>query len=186
MTKPVPDRTALLLERLAESFPDQTAPLPSIIGAAHVERRRRRRRNGLLVGAVVAMGLSGGLAADQMGLGSGSERSTDQIADTPRPSCDKNNPVPPSDPIPSGPDYPTNAAGQTYGAAIDNSPLPDLVAAIGDCGRTGYVARDRFSEPPPGIPGAGSSEPLSVPVYESDGVTQIDTFTQEPGKPVAP
>lgn len=186
MTEPGPDRTALLLERLADTFPDQPAPLSSIVGAAHSGQRRRRRRNALLVVAVLALGFSGGLALEQLRPGDGAERTVDRIADTtPERSCDKNNPVPPTEPIPRGPDYPTNAAGQTYGSAIDNSPQPDLIGAIGDCGRTGYIARDRFAEFPPWIPGAGSSQPQSVPVYESDGVTQIDTFTQDPGTPVA-
>lgn len=184
MTDPGPDRTALLLARLADTFPDQPAPLPSIVGAAHAERRRRRRRDALLVVAVLALGFSGGLAFEQLRPGGGAERSVDRIAGTAR-ACDKGNPVPPSEPIPPGPDYPTNAAGQTFGSAIDNSPQPDLIAAIGDCGRTGYIASDRFAEPAPWIPGAGSSQPQSVPVYESDGVTQIDTFTQETGTPVA-
>lgn len=179
------DDTTRLLEKLAETFPERPAPLPDLVRAAHAGRRRRTRRNvalaaGALVLAVVA-GVSG-----QLLLPGGNERSTDRIADTaPDAPCDKQDPQPPSEPVPSGPDYPTNASGQTYGSARDNSRQPDLVAAIGDCGRTGYIERDALGEQPPWEPGAGALGLRSTPVYESDGLTRIDTFTQSPGTTVA-
>lgn len=181
------DTTTRLLERLAETVPDQPAPLATLLGAARAGRRRRARRNAALVVGALVLAVGAGAGFQQALPDDGTQRS-DRVADTgPDPSvlpCDKNNPVPPSEPIPRGPDYPTNATGQTYGRAMDNAPQPDLVSAIGDCGRTGYIERDRFEEPPPWVPGAGS-KPQSFPVYESDGITQIDTFTQDPGTTVA-
>lgn len=178
------DRTARLLEHLAATVPDGPAPLASLVSVAHAGRRRRRRRDAALAGAVLAVVLVCGAAMGRVLPGDDARRSTDRIADS-APPCDRSNPVPPSEPIPRGPDYPTNAAGQTYGSAVDSSPRPDLLAAVGDCGRTGYIVRDRLEEPPPWVPGAGSTAPRSTPVFESDGVTQIDTFTQDPGTTVA-
>lgn len=179
------DDTTRMLERLADTFPERPAPLPELVRAARAGRRRRTRRNvALAAGALVLAGAAG--VAGQQVLPGGTERSTDRTADTaPGAPCDKQDPQPPSEPVPSGPDYPTNAAGQTYGSARDNSPQPDLVAAIGDCGRTGYIERDAFGEQPPWEPGAGGVAPRSTPVYESDGLTRIDTFTQSPGTTVA-
>lgn len=179
------DDTTRLLERLAETFPERPAPLPELVRAARAGRRRRTRRNvALAAGALVLAGVAG--VSGQLVLPGGNERSTDRIADTaPDAPCDKQDPQPPSEPVPSGPDYPTNASGQTYGSARDNSRQPDLVAAVGDCGRTGYIERDAFEEQPPWEPGAGAPGLRSTPVYESDGLTRIDTFTQSPGTTVA-
>lgn len=179
------DDTTRMLERLAETFPERPAPLPELVRAAHAGRRRRTQRNlALAAGALVLAGAAGVVV--QQVLPGGTERSTDRIADTgPDAPCDKQDPQPPSEPVPSGPDYPTNAAGQTYGSARDNSQQPDLVAAVGDCGRTGYIERDAFAEQPPWEPGAGAPGLRSTPVYESDGLTRIDTFTQAPGTTVA-
>lgn len=182
MTDHGTDPTTTLLERLADTFPDQPAPVPALVAAAHEGQRRRRRRDAVLVVAVLVLGLGGGIATERLRPGDGADRTLDRIADT-TPPCDRGNPVPPSEPIPSGPDYPTNAAGQTYGAAIDGSPQPDLVGAIGDCGRSGYVERDRLEEPPPWEPGAGNTGPQPFPVYESDGTTQIDTYTRDGSDP---
>ena len=173
--------TARLLDRLADTFPDRPAPLSDLVAAAHAGRRRRVRRTMALTVAAVLLGIGSG-AALRPALPD-DQRSEGTVADTPRrATCDKQSPVPPREPVPRGPDYPTNAAGETYGSAIDNSPQPDLLAAIGDCGRTGYIRPGSLDEPPPWVPGAGSGEPRSTPVLESDGVTQIDTFTRDRGK----
>jgi hypothetical protein len=82
--------------------------------------------------------------------------------------------------IPGGPDYPTNASGQTYGAMADGDyPDPDLIAVSGNCDLSGYVTREELDDPAPWEPEAGLAAAASrtIPVYESDGVTQIDTFT---------
>lgn len=178
------DDTTRMLERLAETFPERPAPLPELVRAAHEGRRRRTHRNVALAAGVLVLAGTAGVAGQQVLVG-GTERSTDRIADTaPDAPCDKQDPQPPSEPVPSGPDYPTNASDQTYGSARDNARQPDLIAAIGDCGRTGYIERDAFGEPPPWEPGAGGVAPRSTPVYESDGLTRIDTFTQSPGTTV--
>ncbi len=180
------DDTTRMLERLAETFPERPAPLPELVRAAHAGRQRRTRRNVALAAGRLVLAVAAGVAAAAGACRDGAERSTDRIADTaPAAPCDKQDPQPPSEPVPSGPDYPTNAAGQTYGSARDNSRQPDLVAAIGDCGRTGYIERAALGEQPPWEPGAGALGLRSTPVYESDGRTRIDTFTQSPGTTVA-
>lgn len=183
------DETTRLLERLAETFPDQPAPLPAIVAAAHAGRRRRAHRTVALVAGACVLAVGAGTALAQVVPDDDRAHSVDRIADpVPEQACDKDNPVPPRDPVPAGPNYLTNAAGETYGSVTDGSPQPDLLAAVGDCGRTGYIRRGDLDEPPPWVPGAGSGEPLSTPVYESDGVTRIDTFTQDEGVsgPVGP
>lgn len=168
-----------LLERLAETFPDRPAPLPDLVAAAHAGRRRRTRRTVALAAGTCVLAVGAGATLQQV-LPDGGARRSDRVADS-REVCDKNNPVPPKEPVPRGPDYPTNAAGQTYGAGSGGQG-PDLVAAVGDCGRTGYIDPTDL-DPPPWVPGAGT--PRSTPVYEADGVTQIDTFTESPGTTVA-
>jgi hypothetical protein len=79
---------------------------------------------------------------------------------------------------PPGPDYPTNASGLTYGSSQTGKD-PDLVAVIGNCGRGGYVFSNQLFDPTPWDPQAGSEagSRRTIPVYEPDGTTQIDTFT---------
>lgn len=113
----------------------------------------------------------------------GAEPSVDRVAATAA-TCDRSSPQPPSSLVPHGPDFPTNAAGLTYGGHTDGR-MPDLIATIGVCGRTGYTYTDDHEEPAPWVPDAGGSAPRAIPVHESDGVTRIDTFTQNPGTTVA-
>lgn len=88
-------------------------------------------------------------------------------------------------------DYEVNENGQTYGTDIDSpyvEDLPDLMAVIGDHGKQGYVYRDEFLGDPPSSPEEaveiqksienGTYIPKVYNVYESDGVTIIDTFTE--------
>ncbi len=94
----------------------------------------------------------------------------------------------------SAPTYPKNASGETYGsAAISDSPAhePDLIQAASSDGQTGYVkkvdldqadgttAAQSFKTPEDALKwqeGEGSLDHV-VPVYLSDGKTQIGTFT---------
>lgn len=89
------------------------------------------------------------------------------------------------------PDYAVNANGQTYGTSGDaNYPedYPDLIAVIGDSGKQGYVYREDFLGDLAASPEEaveientirnGTYVPRSVKVYDSDGVTVIDTFTE--------
>lgn len=81
--------------------------------------------------------------------------------------------------VPRGPDYPTNPSGLTYGAAGGERPEPDLIAVVGDCGHPGYVFGEELEDPEPWSAEAGLDPDVSrtLPVFTSDGVTQVDTFT---------
>jgi len=90
------------------------------------------------------------------------------------------------------PDYPINASGETYGAA-DQAVLPehepDLILAIGSNGREGYISKAELDE----LIGANVATPeeavrwqlaqdaagwdsIEIPLFESDGLTQIGMF----------
>lgn len=79
-----------------------------------------------------------------------------------------------------------NASGQTYGVANQNG-TPDLVAVVIDHGRThGYVKASDLNCAASGGPTspaqalawdkANQNRNISIPVYDSDGVTIIGTF----------
>lgn len=169
--------TTRLLERLAATFPDQPAPLPTLVEAAHAGRRRRTRRTIALVAASGVLALGAGITVQQALPDDGARRS-DRVADSGE-VCDRGAPRSPS-PVPQGPDYPTNASGLTYGAHSDEK-MPDLIAAMGVCGRTGYLRATDLEDPAPWVPGAGGTDGRILPLYESDGVTQIDTFEEGRG-----
>ncbi len=174
--------TTRLLERLAATFPDQPAPLPTLVEAAHAGRRRRTRRTIALVAASSVLALGAGITLQQLLPDDGARRS-DRVADGGT-VCDRDAPRAPS-PVPQGPDYPTNASGMTYGGRGDEKG-PDLVAATGVCGRTGYLRATDLEDPAPWVPGAGGTDGRILPLYESDGVTQIDTFEEGRGGDPSP
>ena len=176
--------TEALLGRLAETFPHRAAPVPTLLGAAH-RASRRRTRTLVATGAVVLAVLVAGGAA---GLSATDGPDTRVAADpTPTAACTPGAQRSPGDwSPPRGPDYPTNAHGLTYGASGRNSGvLPDLLAVVGACGATGYVLLSELEDEAPWEPGAGGVGPRTFPVFESDGVTQVDTYTRQPGR-VAP
>lgn len=79
---------------------------------------------------------------------------------------------------------PVNANGDTYGADNEHG-TPDLIAVVATNGTKGYSYARDFAElePEPTSPAdalaqqqANEGKTLSVPVYESDGSTQIGTF----------
>lgn len=87
-------------------------------------------------------------------------------------------------------DYSVNENGQTYGV-LSNSVYvednPRLVGAIGDNGKKGYVYFEDLIAGPETPEEAkkyrmavesGNYVPKSINVYESDGKTVIDTFTE--------
>lgn len=91
------------------------------------------------------------------------------------------------------PDYSINASGQTYGIGEANyvEDLPDLMAAIGDNGKEGYIYTSELLKTPSCPEEAvaqqkakekaladGTYVPEVLNVYESDGVTVIDTLTE--------
>jgi hypothetical protein len=100
-------------------------------------------------------------------------RSSDPSEKCDRSVSDKDLPTPPQ-----GPDFPTNASGLTYGSSQSGKD-PDLIAVIGDCGHGGYMYSRDMLDPAPWDPQAGAppGSTRTVPIYESDGKTQIDTFT---------
>lgn len=72
-----------------------------------------------------------------------------------------------------------NDRGQTYGVQ-NASGTPDLVAAMATNGEEGYVFATELTGPQPANPSeAATFQPTArtIPVYESDGVTQIGVFT---------
>lgn len=92
------------------------------------------------------------------------------------------------------PSYPTNSSGKTFGSLLDsNSPSndPDLIKVEATNGKVGYVykkalddadgttAAQSFKSPEDAIAyqRAHASDALvEIPVYSSDGKTQIGTF----------
>ena len=90
----------------------------------------------------------------------------------------------PEPPLPAESVYPMNASGDTFGP---NKPLvedPDLMSVMATNGKIGYSYRTELlgSHQPPGTPeeAVASNERslrgYTIPVYESDGVTQIGVF----------
>ena len=81
--------------------------------------------------------------------------------------------------------YPVNANGQTYGSDLTaelTGETPDLVLVEGDNGVTGYAyAKDlegpAFSSPEEAVAYVKSHESLTIPVYASDGITVLGSFT---------
>ncbi|WP_077490691.1 hypothetical protein [Sinomonas mesophila] len=82
-----------------------------------------------------------------------------------------------------------NARGETYGVEIPGVGVPDLLAVIATNGREGYVyARDLSGGPGPTSPEDAAKNfskprpPREIPVYLSDGETQIGIFEVTPGR----
>lgn len=88
--------------------------------------------------------------------------------------------------------YAVNENGQTYGVSVDSpyiEDVPDLQLAEGDNGIIGYVYtydlvyKGAAKNPEEALAQMeakknGTYEPVVMNVYESDGVTVIDTFTE--------
>lgn len=75
--------------------------------------------------------------------------------------------------------YPRNSHGLTYGAIDSTSDyIPDLIAAVGDNGATGYIYRDEYEVVPNTlVEGGGIVEEGPFIVYDKEGETQLDIFT---------
>ena len=74
-----------------------------------------------------------------------------------------------------------NARGQTYGTLPDgpSDPIPDLVRTVATNGRTGYCREKDMLGPCPRDAETNTKACLrgyAIPVYESDGTTQIGEF----------
>ena len=76
-----------------------------------------------------------------------------------------------------------NAKGETYGVEIPGVGIPDLLAVAATNGQEGYAyAQDLYSGPGPASPEDAAKNfstprpPREIPVYLSDGETQIGIF----------
>lgn len=73
-----------------------------------------------------------------------------------------------------------NERGQTYGVENDNG-SPDLISAYATNGLVGYVLAAELDGPQPANPSEAltfTSPPMTIPVYESDGITVIGSFSR--------
>jgi hypothetical protein len=87
--------------------------------------------------------------------------------------------------------WPRNASGQTYGSGLSaRSPEdePDLIRVEATNGKVGYSLRDDLEGPDPKTPeeavrlqAARSGTSREIPVYLSDGKTEIGVFVIEDG-----
>lgn len=86
--------------------------------------------------------------------------------------------------------YGVNENGETFGNCLEVIYVddePDLMAAVGDNGIKGYVRKTELDGEKPANPEEAvrmqeereknGNPPMVINVYESDGVTVIDTFT---------
>lgn len=131
-------------------------------------------RVGLLLGGVAAAGLlAGSLAAGAIATGPplAAGRPTEKVGSA---------------------TYPVNDKGQTFGSAMSaQSPSeePELIEVIANSGKKGYAYKSALDEgssfktPEEALAWQKSkgNRPTVIPVYESDGVTRIGTFTHFPG-----
>ena len=92
--------------------------------------------------------------------------------------------------------YPVNQNGDTFGsatAAQDPSEEPDLIEVIANGGKKGYAYKSdleegsTFKTPEQALAWQKSkgNKPTIIPVYDSDGINRIGTFTHFPGAPEA-
>lgn len=73
----------------------------------------------------------------------------------------------------------TNAEGKEFGSGDTTAETPDLIAAYTTDGQLGYVKQadlDGVAPENPAAAAALSATPRSVPVYATDGTTQLGTF----------
>ena len=165
----VDERRDLELGAALASLPHPELPADMdarLRAALETERRRRRRHR-----SAAALGLAAALAAIVLG---GAALAGAFDSDSPAPW--------PEPPLPAESVYPTNAAGETYGR---NKPLvqePDLIAAVGRHGVHGYLRTSDIDGTPPRSPEEAEAmnkrglRGYTVPLYESDGVTQVGVF----------
>ncbi len=82
----------------------------------------------------------------------------------------------------------TNQTGLTYGSALLSETEPDLILAEGISGNIGYVKSSDLNGPMPvtayNAIQMQPSQSRAIPVYESDGITVIDTFVIDAATPI--
>lgn len=81
-----------------------------------------------------------------------------------------------------------NQTGLTYGSALLSETEPDLILAEGISGNIGYVKSSDLNGPMPATAYNAiqmqTSQSRVIPVYESDGITVIDTFVIDATTPI--
>jgi len=88
--------------------------------------------------------------------------------------------------------WPQNASGMTYGSGADAKSLedePDLICVQATNGEVGYAYRTDLEGTEPSSPAEALAQqreqgdnPRAIPVYETDGVTQIGVFVIQYGE----
>jgi hypothetical protein len=88
------------------------------------------------------------------------------------------------------PNFPVNAAGETYGSAagLPLAELPDLIEAYGTNGQVGYILKTDFERatgsnignPQQAVAWGQTSGVQTIPLYAVDGKTVIGSFTVVP------
>ncbi|GKV54491.1 hypothetical protein NCCP2222_04380 [Sporosarcina sp. NCCP-2222] len=81
--------------------------------------------------------------------------------------------------------YPINDNGQTYGPNMGDATIalgePDLLSALGENGKIGYVKKVDLEGPQPRTPAEAvrltkETKPREIPLYDVDGETIIGKF----------
>ena len=152
------------------------------------DEKRRRAVRSLLVATVrkdtipprkrrtFAIGL---ITAGSLALGTGAFATAGQLGWIALPCTNQEACAPSYAPVPS---WPVNDSGQTYGVQGDSPVAPDLVRVMATNGKEGYAFSTELQGPQPTSP-ADAAKNFStprpsrqVPVYLSDGKTQIGVF----------
>ena len=146
---------------------------------------------------IATIAITGGL-----GIGGGTAYAFTQLGSALEPAGVATEPGGPA-PARVVPNWPTNAAGLTYGSLMDaNSPedAPDLIRVETQDGKTGYVKRSELdaatganvASPAEAIAWqesvdarVASGQKTLLPVYQQDGTTLIGQFEVTPSQPAA-
>ncbi len=154
------------------------------------DKRFPSQRRGIVVGVVLVLVLAIAVISANLALGNAQAPGESSAVSSAVPAVSQSTSVSPAPsdvlPAPSASvktDWPTNASGESYGSsalAKSYEDVPDLVKVMATNGEVGYAFRASLDTPPEAYAGSENEVNLKgwdVPVYESDGVTQIGVFT---------